>query len=88
MEKNFTTTTKLKNKEVTPKTGKTGLPNGKTLKKKRKSAKTFLGIISQKMSPVSRIVPKTLRRPPCSQNVLFLVNMEKEFDETKLEKAA
>ena len=35
----------------------------------------------------SRIVPKTLSSPLCSQNVSFLVKIEGGFDENKLEKS-
>ena len=40
----------------------------------------------QKLSPISRIVPKTQRSPLYSQNNLFLVKIEGGFDENKLEK--
>ena len=38
-------------------------------------------------SPVSRIVPKTLRSPLCSQNVSFLVKLRGGFDKNKPEKS-
>ena len=39
------------------------------------------------MSPVNRIVPKTLRNPQRSQNGLFVVKIDVCFDKDKLEKS-
>ena len=39
-------------------------------------------------SPVSRIAPKTLRSPLCSQNISFLVRIEKGFREKRIHYSA
>ena len=47
-----------------------------TEKRKKNKNIHFCAIFSRKMLPVSRIVPKTLRSPLCSQNVVSSKNQE------------
>ena len=65
--------------------GRKKFPTG-NLSKNEKVREKFLKVFFQKMFPVSRIVPKTLRSPLCSQNFWFLVKIEECFGENKLEK--
>ena len=74
LENNFSSTGNSKNPYSRPKTCQ------------NKNGKKFSEIFGR--SPVSRLVPKTLRSPLCSQNVSFLVKIKGGgFDENKLEKS-